>query len=304
MKLNPLVKDLRLYDVVEHTPGVAKDLEHICSFGAVSGFWDPISSKDKPQLLQALKGANLVLIPAGVPRKPGMSRDDLFGINASIVAGLCKGIAAACPDAFVGIISNPVNSTVPIAAEVLKKAGCFDPKRLFGITELDLTRSKSFYSDLMGQRPEHVTVPVIGGHSGVTIVPLLSQATPQADAETSKTAFPALVKRIQSAGTEVVKLKAGKGSATLSMAYSASAFATACLKALGGKPQVAYAYVQSKLIPHVPFFASKVTIGSRGIEEFSPIGLLSKDEQVLLEAAIKPLQDSIKKGVSFVKANM
>jgi hypothetical protein len=62
-------------------------------------------------------------IAAGVPRKPGMTRDDLFNINAGIVATLCEAIAAACPDAWVAIISNPVNSTVPIAAEVFKRAG-------------------------------------------------------------------------------------------------------------------------------------------------------------------------------------
>jgi lactate/malate dehydrogenase, NAD binding domain len=60
---------------------------------------------------------------AGVPRKPGMTRDDLFNINAGIVATLCEGIARHCPDAWVAIISNPVNSTVPIAAEVFKRAG-------------------------------------------------------------------------------------------------------------------------------------------------------------------------------------
>ena len=56
--------------------------------------------------------------PAGVPRKPGMTRDDLFNINASIVRGLCEAVARTCPQAWVAIIANPVNSTVPIAAEV------------------------------------------------------------------------------------------------------------------------------------------------------------------------------------------
>ena len=60
------------------------------------------------------------MIPAGVPRKPGMTRDDLFSTNASIVRDLACAIAKNCPKAFIGIISNPVNSTVPIAAEVLK----------------------------------------------------------------------------------------------------------------------------------------------------------------------------------------
>ena len=70
-----------------------------------------------------------MVIPAGVPRKPGMTRDDLFNINAGIVKNLITGVAKYCPKAFVAIISNPVNSTVPIAVEVLKKHGVFDPKR-------------------------------------------------------------------------------------------------------------------------------------------------------------------------------
>lgn len=65
----------------------------------------------------------MVFVAAGVPRKPGMTRDDLFNINAGIVAVLCEAIAATCPEAWVCIISNPVNSTVPIAAEVFKRAG-------------------------------------------------------------------------------------------------------------------------------------------------------------------------------------
>ena len=69
----------------------------------------------------ALTGADVVIIPAGVPRKPGMTRDDLFNTNASIVKTLVEGVGKYCPSAVLGIISNPVNSTVPIAAEVLKK---------------------------------------------------------------------------------------------------------------------------------------------------------------------------------------
>lgn len=87
---------------------------------------------------------DLVIIPAGVPRKPGMTRDDLFNINAGIVRTLCEGIAKCCPNATVNLISNPVNSTVPIAAEVFKKAGIYDPKKLLGVTMLDVVRANTF----------------------------------------------------------------------------------------------------------------------------------------------------------------
>ena len=108
-----------------------------------------------------------------------MTRDDLFKINAGIVAGLVKGVADYCPKAYVLVISNPVNSTVPIAAEVLKKAGVFDPKKLFGVTTLDVVRAETFIQDISGERdPSKTVIPVIGGHSGATIVPLFSQAKP------------------------------------------------------------------------------------------------------------------------------
>ncbi len=167
--------------------------------------------------------------------KPGMTRDDLFKINAGIVRDLAKGIAEFSPKAFVLIISNPVNSTVPIAAEVLKGAGVFDPKRLFGVTTLDVVRAETFVQDITGERdPTKTVIPVIGGHSGETIVPLFSQAKPPVKIPEDK--LDALVNRkhetldpvistnepvgVQFGGDEVVKAKDGAGSATLSMAYA------------------------------------------------------------------------------------
>lgn len=109
-----------------------------------------------------------------------MTRDDLFKINAGIVKTLVEGIAQHCPKAFVLIISNPVNSTVPIAAEVLKSAGVFNAQRLFGVTTLDVVRAETFVQDFTGAKdPSKTIIPVIGGHSGETIVPLFSQSNPK-----------------------------------------------------------------------------------------------------------------------------
>ena len=76
-----------------------------------------------------------------------MTRDDLFNVNASVVKKLTESIAKNCPKALVAIITNPVNSTVAIAAETLKKAGVYDPKRLFGVTTLDVTRARTFVAE-------------------------------------------------------------------------------------------------------------------------------------------------------------
>ena len=108
-----------------------------------------------------------------------MTRDDLFKINAGIVRTLVEGVAQYCPKAFILVISNPVNSTVPIAAEVMKKAGVFDAKRLFGVTTLDVVRAETFVQDITGEKdPSKTIIPVVGGHSGETIVPLFSLAKP------------------------------------------------------------------------------------------------------------------------------
>lgn len=123
-----------------------------------------------------------------------MTRDDLFKINAGIVRGLVQGIAEFCPKAFILVISNPVNSTVPIAAEVMKEAKVFDPKRLFGVTTLDVVRAETFVQDITGEKdPSKTVIPVIGGHSGETIVPLFSLAKPAVNIPSEKLA--PLIKR-------------------------------------------------------------------------------------------------------------
>ena len=252
------------------------------------------------ELGAALKDADVVIIPAGVPRKPGMTRDDLFKINAGIVAGLTQACAENCPKAMINMISNPVNSTVPIAAEVLKKKGVYDPKKLFGVTTLDVVRAKTFYAEKNGLETAKVDVPVVGGHAGITILPLLSQATP-AVAMTDDV-IDALTKRTQDGGTEVVAAKAGKGSATLSMAYAGALFADACLRAKHGEANVVECtYVESK-VTEAPFFATKVTLGKEGVEKIHGLGELSAYEQKALDAMMPELKDSINKGVEFAKS--
>ena len=139
----PAGSSLSLYDVAPFTPGVAKDLSHIPTDVCVDGF----TGDDLPK---ALAGADVVVIPAGVARKPGMTRDDLFNINAGIIANLVKNCAKVCPKACICIITNPVNSTVPIAAEVLKAEGVYDPHRLFGVSALDVLRSETFLGEELG----------------------------------------------------------------------------------------------------------------------------------------------------------
>ncbi|XP_047327724.1 malate dehydrogenase, chloroplastic [Impatiens glandulifera] len=293
IKMSPLVSALNLYDIA-NVKGVAADLSHCNTPSIVSDF------TGASELPNALVGANVVVIPAGVPRKPGMTRDDLFNINANIVRNLVEAVADNCPDAFIHIISNPVNSTVPIAAEVLKRKGVYDPKKLFGVTTLDVVRANTFVAQKKNLRLIDVDVPVIGGHAGITILPLLSKTRPSVSFTDEE--IHELTVRIQNAGTEVVEAKAGAGSATLSMAYAAARFVESSLRALDGDSDVyECAFIDSELT-ELPFFASRVKLGKNGVEAVisSELQGLSEYEQKGLEGLKEELKSSIEKGVSFV----
>ncbi|GBE83519.1 malate dehydrogenase [Sparassis latifolia] len=309
LKTNPLVKELSLYDIV-HAPGVAVDLSHIATPAKVEGFLPPNDG-----LKKALTGADIVVIPAGVPRKPGMTRDDLFKINAGIVRDLATGIATVAPKAFVLVISNPVNSTVPIVVEVFKKHGVFDPRRIFGVTTLDVVRASTFVSEILGDLSltPSVSVPVVGGHSGVTIVPLLSQSTHSLPAGFAQSSLEALTNRIQFGGDEVVKAKDGAGSATLSMAYAGAEFAGKVLRALKGEKGIVApsfinlaadktggAALQKELGKDLEYFSAPVELGPEGVVKINGLGKLSDYEKGLIAAALPELETNIDTGVSFI----
>lgn len=281
---------LSLYDIAPVTPGVAKDLSHIPTAVECDGF-----AGEDPS--EALEGADIVLITAGVARKPGMDRADLFNINAGIIKNLISKAADVCPNAIFGIITNPVNTTVSIAAEVLKAKGVYNKNKLFGVTTLDVIRSQTFVGEMKGVDPAEVGVTVIGGHSGVTILPLLSQID---GVSFNDDEIASLTHRIQNAGTEVVEAKAGGGSATLSMAQAACRFAQAVVKGMNGEEAIECAYVEGGS-PHARFFAQPVKFGPEGAQEVLDYGSLSDFEKAGLDKLLETLQGDIKKGEDFVK---
>ena len=281
--------ELSLYDIAPVTPGVAADLSHIPTAVKVSGF-----AGEDPS--PALVNADIVLISAGVARKPGMDRSDLFNINAGIVKNLVSACADTCPKALIGIITNPVNTTVAIAADVLKKKGVYDPARLFGITTLDIIRSSTFVAEVNGVNPEDVSVPVIGGHSGITILPLLSQSGFDFDEASASE----MTKRIQNAGTEVVEAKAGGGSATLSMGQAAAKFGLSLVHALNGEEGVIECTYVEGSGDRARFFAQPVLLGKNGVDKILGFGDLSAFEEKTLNAALETLRSDIKIGEEFV----
>ncbi|KAI9467789.1 MAG: malate dehydrogenase, NAD-dependent [Benjaminiella poitrasii] len=305
LKQSESITHLSLYDIV-NTPGVAADLSHINTQSKVTGH------VGAAQLEEAIKDSTVVVIPAGVPRKPGMTRDDLFKINAGIVRDLAVAAAKFAPKAFMCIISNPVNSTVPIVAEVFKQFNVYDPRRIFGVTTLDLVRASTFVSELIGASANSLYVPVIGGHSGVTILPLLSQV--KGTDKLSQEQIEKVTHRIQFGGDEVVKAKDGAGSATLSMAYAGARFALniveAAVSGKAAKVECTYvdlsadaegaSQVKALIGNDLEFFSVPVELDAQGVKKILPIGELNSFEQKLLSDATAELKGNIIKGSTFI----
>jgi malate dehydrogenase len=138
LKINPLIHELAMYDVL-YSPGVAADLSHVATPCKVTGY-------GPGQIKEALEGADVVICAAGVPRKAGQSRDDQFNVNSRIVKDIAVQCSMINPNAIYGIVTNPINSTVPLFCEMFKKAGVLDENKILGITTLGPVRVSSYIS--------------------------------------------------------------------------------------------------------------------------------------------------------------
>lgn len=353
---NEYVQHLALYDVNQMVKGVAADLSHVdrqCIISAHAG---------AEELPAAIKGAKVIVITAGIAQKPGMSRDDLFSTNAKIMASIAKACAQHAPEAHLAIVSNPVNSLVPLTCEVYARvlhsgsariehgskqdlnnpqqqqpaspassqaksgAGSGGPvafhecfRRIFGVTTLDIVRASSLTAKSALFAPQHphalfkdpakLTVPVVGGHAGKTIIPLLSQASPRIDRRKleDKTTVNPLIDSIQQAGIEVLNAKRGFGSATLAMAYAACRFTISLLRAqLGEQNIIECAYVRHQQPPvnELEYFAVPLVLGKDGYSRSLGLGKLLQFEAQMIEDATKELRTSIARGEDFAREHM
>jgi malate dehydrogenase len=249
----------------------------------------------------AIEGSDVVIVTAGFPRTPGMSRDDLIGKNAGVIAQVADGIKSYCPDAFVIVITNPLDAMVWVMQQ---KSGLQSQKVVGMAGVLDSSRFRLFLAQEFGVSVEDVTAFVLGGH-GDTMVPLTRYSTvagiPIPDLVrmgwTTQAKIDAIVTRTANGGGEIVKLLE-KGSAFYAPAASAIAMAESYLKDKKRVlPCAAYLtgqYGVSDLYVGVP-----VVIGAAGVERIVEIELNEAERaafnkscgavQELIEAAKKLL---------------
>jgi malate dehydrogenase len=178
--------------------------------------------------------------------------------------------------------------------------GTYDPRKIFGVTTLDVVRAQAFLAEATGTPVADMKVPVIGGHAGASILPVLSQCTPPVKHLLTDEQIEALTVRIQNAGTEVVQAKAGAGSATLSMAKAGADFAISLIRAQNGEQGIVEcAFVESD-VTSCQWFATPILLGKDGVDKNLGMGELDAYEQVKLGEAITELQPSIDEGVEFI----
>ncbi|MBW6512177.1 MAG: malate dehydrogenase [Desulfuromonadaceae bacterium] len=224
--------DVVLFDIVEDMPQ-GKTLD-IAEASPVDGFDVSVTGTNS---YKDIAGADVVIVTAGLPRKPGMSRDDLIEVNSKIMTSVAEGIRDNAPNAFVIVISNPLDAMVTLCQKVTG----FPPERVMGQAGvLDSARFVSFIAWELGVSIKDVTAMTLGGH-GDTMVPLVRYASVQGipvmelleqkygSAAKAQEVMDAMVARTKDAGGEVVRLLK-TGSAFYSPASSAIAMASAILK--------------------------------------------------------------------------
>ena len=286
--------DIVLFDIAEGIPQ-GKSLD-IAQTSPIEGFDAHVNGAND---YAALADADVVIVTAGVARKPGMSRDDLVGINTKVMKQVGEGIKKNCPDAFVICITNPLDAMVG----VLQKASGLPPERVVGMAGiLDSARFRFFLAEEFNVSVEDVTAFVLGGH-GDTMVPLVRYSTvagiPVPDlidmGWSTADKVEQIVQRTRDGGAEIVGLLK-TGSAFYAPAYSAIEMADAFLKdkkrLLPCAAFVDGAYGLEGLYVGVP-----VIIGAGGVERIVEIQL-NDDEQGMFDNsvnAVKALNDVVER---------
>jgi malate dehydrogenase len=286
--------DVVLFDVVEGVPQ-GKSLD-IAQAAPVEGFDAAYVGANK---YDALKGADVVIVTAGIPRKPGMSRDDLIATNAKVIDTVGKNIKKQCPKAFVIVITNPLD----VMVYVMQQASGLPANRVVGMAGvLDSARFRHFLATEFKVSVEDVTAFVLGGH-GDTMVPLTRYSTvagiPLPDlikmGWTTKEKIDAIVQRTRDGGAEIVNLLK-TGSAFYAPASSAIAMAESYLKdkrrVLPCAAMLNGEYGVKGLYVGVP-----VIIGANGVEKVVEIDL-NAAEQAMFDksvAAVRGLIDVVRK---------
>lgn len=269
--------DVTLFDVVPDMPqGKALDLSHLAP---VFGLDFKITGTNS---IADLEGADVCIVTSGIPRKPGMSRDDLVKTNADIVRSVGEGIKKHAPNALIIVVTNPLDAMVYL----MQKVTGFPASRVLGMAGvLDTARYQAFLAEELKVSVQSVSAFVLGGH-GDDMVPVRSYTTCNGipvEKLISKDRLDAIEKRVRGAGGEVVALLK-TGSAFVSPAASAIQMAEAYLfderRVLAAAAQLNGEYGLKDIYLGVP-----IVMGAKGVEKVVEIDLTPAEREALHASA-------------------
>ncbi|MDA8412327.1 MAG: malate dehydrogenase [Desulfobacteraceae bacterium] len=288
--------DVVLFDIVEGLPqGKMLDIAEV---GPVDRYDVDLKGTNS---YEDIKGSDVVIVTAGLPRKPGMSRDDLIEVNSKIMTSVAEGIKTYAPNSIVIVISNPLDAMVTLCQKITG----FPYSRVIGQAGvLDSARFATFIAWELGVSVKDVTAMTLGGHgddmvplvryasvNGIPVMELLEQ---KYGAEKAKEVMEAMVKRTRGAGGEVVALLK-TGSAFYSPASSAISMAESILK---DQKRVlpTCCYLQGEFGVSGYYVGVPAVLGEKGVEKIIQFKL-DAEEQAMMDksvAAVKGLVDSMK----------
>ncbi len=278
--------DVVLVDIMEGVAkGKALDLQQT---RAILGFDVDITAGGTTDY-SAIKGADVCIVTAGVPRKPGMSRDDLLKVNLEAIGKVAQGIKQFAPDAFVIVVTNPLDSMV----YAMHKVTGFPKNRVVGMGGvLDSARFQYFVGEALGVAPQDVTGVVLGGH-GDDMVPMLRYSSVKGTPLMKlldKPKLDSIVERTRKGGGEIVALL-GTGSAFYAPASSAIRMAESYLRdqkrVLGCSAFLDGQYGQKGIFLGVP-----VVIGAGGVERVVELEL-NDEEKAMLAKSVESVKRSV-----------
>jgi len=277
--------DVTLVDIVEGVArGKALDL---LEAGPVRGYDTMIEGSGD---MRSVAGSDLIIVTAGLPRKPGMSRADLLKANADIVRGIAQAIKEHAPKAFVITVTNPLD----VMTYLMYRVTGFPRERVIGMAGvLDSARFRAFLSMEIGVSVEDIQAMVLGGH-GDTMVPLLSNATVSGVPVSKfikKERLAEIVQRTRDGGAEIVKLLQ-TGSAFYAPASSAVQMAEAILRDKKRLLPVC-AHLEGEYGFRDIYLGVPCLLGSRGLEKIVELDLTSDERAALAKSA-----EDVRKGIA------
>jgi len=304
LAMEPRVWELSVFDLdaaAVPVRGVAEDISHLATRCKVKPFTLSLSQRPAAELpAECLSGCSLVFIQAGVPRKAGQEKSDFLNKNLNIAKMLVEACAKFCPLATVGLMVNPISSVVPAMAALYEKEK-LDPCRIIGVTSLSAARASKFVHEATGVPAEQINVPVVGGHTGRSVLPLFSQDP--AGSTLSLEARRKLDLRVQEGDEEVIKAKRGRGGAALSAAHAAMLLARAVLNGLAGQRGSMCVFIKSEAT-ELPYLTSPVNFGRRGAEQVKRLPRLDDNyESERLFEVTQLLQEDIEAGLKYAQTN-